>query len=308
MLITAINNIDLQNGAIHLATDWQVSDDRRFSNILIESIQDTVNLRYKIDNDVLQTEVTYYARARALLSTGYTVWSNLDVFVIDNTIDIARSEEIPTVISPPLLSIDCDPKNCKPTLFKVMARGFSTQSNALHKSTSWVVLDSNQNVLFSSIQDEVNLYDFIFTPDDIVMEDNKIYHIKVMYHSFTGDSSSLSTLTIHVNNNDKGKVVIGDLYNIDSNINNVLRAYNVPDLNIISWEITGYNNRISYPIFAIDYNIITYPTDIYACAIPSNTLDPTSSYILSVGLITDASTTMHHTLIKTIDTIVREEN
>lgn len=88
----------------HLATDWEVSDTKDFSNILLSSYQDYKNKTGIIFSDNLSTNKKYYARARGLLSTGYTRWGNIDVFSVINDTDLQPQDILPSRVSVPILS------------------------------------------------------------------------------------------------------------------------------------------------------------------------------------------------------------
>lgn len=88
----------------HLATDWEVSDVKDFSNILLSSYEDYKNKNGIIFSDNLSTNKKYYARARGLLTTGYTRWGNIDVFSVINDADLQPQDILPSRVSIPMLS------------------------------------------------------------------------------------------------------------------------------------------------------------------------------------------------------------
>lgn len=88
----------------HLATDWEVSDSINFDHILLSSYEDYKNKNGIIFSDNLNTNVKYYARARGLLTTGYTKWGNIDVFSIINDADLLPQDILPTRVSTPILN------------------------------------------------------------------------------------------------------------------------------------------------------------------------------------------------------------
>ena len=64
----------------HKATDWQISTDPEFNNILVDIVEDRDNLYYvktpirNSDGTIRSEESTLYARSRFLIGSLYTPW------------------------------------------------------------------------------------------------------------------------------------------------------------------------------------------------------------------------------------------
>ena len=63
------NNVRIQ------AMDWQVAEDETFRKIVLRSENDTKNLSSIVFTDILDPNIKWHARARALVKdSGWTVW------------------------------------------------------------------------------------------------------------------------------------------------------------------------------------------------------------------------------------------
>lgn len=101
MIILDAISLDLDKKVDHLATTWEVSDDLDFINIILRSEEDYKNKLNIIFSQNLDPNIRYYARARALLSTGWTEWGNVEVFKVINNNDLRPQDIFPTRVSIP---------------------------------------------------------------------------------------------------------------------------------------------------------------------------------------------------------------
>ena len=81
MVTLKIIDANISPGVEWLATDWILATDLLFKDIVNESLEDKVNIKSITFDDVLDPAIKYYAKARILLSTGYTIESNEDIFL-----------------------------------------------------------------------------------------------------------------------------------------------------------------------------------------------------------------------------------
>lgn len=103
MVILDAISLDLDNKVDHLATTWQVSDLPDFSNILLKSEENYKDKLTIIFSDNLDPNIKYYGRARALLSSGWTEWGNVEIFKVRNNTDLRPQDVFPTRVSIPQL-------------------------------------------------------------------------------------------------------------------------------------------------------------------------------------------------------------
>lgn len=196
MVVLRINNTDLPTGWIHSATDWQVSMSENFSTILVSSMNDSENLTSIVFNNNLELGVKYYGRARMLLNTGFTEWSNIDVFTPKDIDEVALLMDIPSIITTPTLTSNFDLNAHPRKHFTItIENGFNTLGNATHESTSWIIEDNNGKPIWASFDDKVNLLSLNV---NVNLDLNKVYRLHASIKGTNGDSSQYGTISFYV--------------------------------------------------------------------------------------------------------------
>lgn len=243
MVDLKITQLTLPSGVTHVSTDWEVSTSIVFDtdNLVNSSYLDTINLNnIMFDND-LDPGVQYYGRARALLTTGYTVWGNIDVimptYIQDNDIRV----ESPSYINVPSLTTDSIQTSHDTMLFKLIATNYNAYGTAAHDSTSWFLEDMKGNVIWQSIYN--NIYKDSIPVVGIMLKSNNIYRARAIFHGSSGDSSQISTYTFITNNYLTVK--------INSDLNTLFTAGNI---NLSFTYVPGVNT-IDVSIYAIENNL-----------------------------------------------------
>jgi len=197
MVTLRIVNLDLGPSVDHISTDWDVATDPLFEDIILTSREDKDNLRFIVFDETLDPTKKYYSRARTLLSTGYTAWGNIDTFTPYDINDIEIDIERPSLVTAPIITTDFDPNHHPLGLFNINFTGFATTTSATHESTTIIIEDINNKVVFNSIDDKYNktqlkVFNFVLLP-------NTIYRVKAYFKSTSGDYSNISTKTIVTN-------------------------------------------------------------------------------------------------------------
>lgn len=267
-----IKELALDDQVNHLATDWEVSTTLSFNNVVLRSLADYTNKLSIMFDEVLNPNIKYYARARALLSTGYTTWGNLDVFTPTSINDLSEIGDIPTRISAPVITTDSNVHGHSNTMFNINVSGFSVIGGADHSATSYFIEDLYGEVIWRRLDEEI--YKESVPVNDIILESNKIYRIKALFHSTTNDISQISTLTIHVTGDDEIELV-SFLDNVDVTVNNVLYIAPIEDAATISWEILYYNNGLTESVWSTD-------TPTVEVTLPADTLTFGNVYLLRI--------------------------
>lgn len=280
MVILRIKQLDLDNDVDHLATDWEVSDTLNFSNIVCKSHEDYQHLRGIIFNVTLDPNKKYYARARALTTNGYTIWGNLDVFTVDNTVELDKNEDLPSNVSIPIIRTKntdgyLDPNSHDTTLFKIEVSGFSVVGNAKLDSTSYWIEDIYGNVMWSSA------YNTIFKDEisvqDVILKANSVYRVKAMFHGTNNNSSQISTITIRTNGG-SGIEVATFLDHLDSSQPQEIEISTPVQPSKAKWELISYMSDYSQVIWNKE------EVNSNKVLIPANTMLPNTNYLLKVGI------------------------
>jgi len=273
MVVLRIKELAITNPADHLATDWQVSKTLAFNDIVLESLGDTDSITHKKWNDVLDPNVQYYARARALIKDrGYTHWGNLDIYHVDSVNDLTFSTELPSKVSIPTLTTDSDVSAHDVTLFKLKATGFGVLGGSSHVMTTWIIEDQDGVTIWSSADDRMNKEEIIVS--DCILEKNTLYRVRAMFKSNTGDTSQFATMSICVTSPEEVEIVTY-LNSLDPTIDNELSIFARVDITDTTWGIIAIDGRNSEVVWESSIN----DTKI---TLPANTLKSGVNYMLKV--------------------------
>lgn len=279
MVVLRIKDLNLEEGREHLATDWEVSRTLDFSNIILRSREDRINLKSIVFNEVLDPNFRYYARAAVLLNTGYSAYGNIDVFIPDHINDLNTIQDLPSKVTNPILSSSSSRSKHDSTLFHIYVTGFSSVGNSTHESTSWYIEDIFGKAVWSKLNDKLNKTS-VFV-DEVILKDSYVYRVRAVFHSSSNDSSQVATMTISVGG--------GDEVNLFEFIDHPETEYpipltisNVPGLTKVTWEVVSM-------VLDVGQIIWQEETTGNTVIIPGNVLRSASSYILRIKTnITDS--------------------
>jgi len=273
MVVLRIKELALDNPAEHIATDWQVSRTMAFNDIVLESIEDHSNVTYIKWNDVLDPNVKYYARARALLAgKGYTIWGNLDIYQTEKVNDLTFTAELPSKVSIPVLTTSSDKTAHASVLFTLSVSGYTVVGDAAHIKTSWFIEDLNGKVVWSSLNDTINKTSI--TVADTVLRNGEIYRVRAMFITNTNDKSQMATMTIQVSDVPDVEVltVLNDMNPV---ANNTLKIAALSGVNHIYAELVIVTKNTAQTIWSGNAGGV-------AVTIPANTIKKDTNYILRV--------------------------
>lgn len=178
----------------HIATSWQVSTTKNFSDVICESLNDKVHkMSKKFYYDVIPGK-KYWAACRVLTSSGWSEWSNFDMVIPKTIKDVPGREFLPSTISSPCVTTDSVREEHSPIGFTIKTKDFGTKGDATHVSTSWFIEKLSGEVVWKRMHDTINKYQIFVS--DIFLNVNSVYRIKAIFHSSSYDSSVISTYTI----------------------------------------------------------------------------------------------------------------
>lgn len=273
MVVLRIKELEIDNPENHLATDWQVSRTLAFNDIVLESIEDYSNKTYIKWNDILDPNIKYYARARALIEDkGYTIWSNLDIYETEKVNDLTFTSELPSKVSLPILTSNSPKTSHDAVLFTINATGFTVIGSSTHIKTSWFIEDFYGNVIWSRLNDHINKNSI--TIRDVVLEKGKLYRIRAMFSSNTNDNSQLATMTIRVADVDDVEL-LSYLNGMDVTVDNELKIAELEGVTNTDWEIIVFSNDNAESIW-------TQSVLGVKVTIPANVLSTNTNYILRI--------------------------
>lgn len=261
------------------AMDWQIADNYDFKNIVLRSENDTKNLSSMVFTDILDPNTKWYARARALVrDSGWTVWGNLDVMNYEQVEEVITTSTIPSRVGTPVITTSSVASNHEATMFSIFATGFTVVGNSTHAATSWFIEDLYGKLIWSDLNDTVNKTKVDFR--SMILKNNTVYRIRAMFHSSSGDVSSIPTYTIRVGSENSMELVTY-LDNVDYREDFVVKATNTNmDLEVTSatWQIVSMTNNYAEIIF----NKTTEGASYGTVTIPANLLVDDTNYLLKV--------------------------
>lgn len=233
------NQLQLKDDATHIRTLFELSDTMNFSNIIRRS--DSAENKHAVLFDIdLDPNVKYYARAQALLSTGWTKYSNLDIVEVRlSGLTGYMNSILPSKISTPILSTNSTQGEHSLTNFVIEATGFNRVGTSKHNKTIYFITDKHNNLLWYRISEiELNKIEV----NDLILEEDDIYKINAIFGSSSYDHSQVASMTI-VTGGNKNLYLLSDTSHYrGSNI--VLDFMMVPGMTNIYYEIFEHSDNI----------------------------------------------------------------
>lgn len=276
MIYLHLSDLLLTPPVTHTSTDWQVARDLQFTQIEVESIGDVNNLTSKMFDNALDPELKYYARARLLLSTGYTAWSNIDIFTPQDIIDESVHMSLPSIVTLPVISITNNGIDVPLYSTSVSIVSVNSYGAAKHEATSYILEDIDNNVVWSLLQ-STDYKLGVDIPAD-VMAPNSVYRMRIIIHTDSSDTSQVVTTTFKTESRTVGLIMTGT-DNVDSTVDLSVDVATENGATGINATLYAYINRVmtqvnTYVGSGVNSNIIL---------IPAADLKPATKYILRVN-------------------------
>ena len=293
MIILRLNNITLEPGVTHDATDWEVSDVLDFSNIIVSSIADTNFLTLRLFKYVGDANTQLYARAKPKLSTGYTQYVNLDVTIVEDVYEPVDTLDIPSVVSVPIITTDSNYNNHVPTLFNINLTGYGVDGDATLEATTWLITNLKGEIIWRNEYDRVNKTSLLFK--DKILEIDNVYIIKAMFHSTSGDTSQVGSYIINVPTVDNVSIT-SELYYFDPRITNNINIASSILINGTRLKFFLHTSEGLEEVASLENLVNPRSFDL-----PANTLDTDLSYTvgLSVRNISNVWSNFKYELLST---------
>ncbi len=274
MLILRLNSFDIASGDEHVATIWQVSEEREdFSEIFIETAEDPDNLLIKIFNKQTTQGRKYYARARIVTrDAGLSVWSNIDLEIADNIDNSELQVHEPKRVRPPEFIIDdINANNYNHTCFTMRLKKQKLSSTTGLIATTWMIRDEEGKLVFISERNTVDLFDIFVTN---ILEQRRVYTLEAQYHYANNDNSMIGGITVYTSKSNFTDFIPRT---IDGS-GNVSGTYNNGTLEL--------NIELDVPVNATDTIIEIYKDDILQTTIHATEYHATDLTYDKNGIIT----------------------
>ncbi len=257
---TVANGTDTQ-----ASSNWELATDSGFTNIVQQSLNDTVNLSsWSVSN--LAVGTAYYVRVQYMGSSGlFSNWSNASVFYTE-------AINTPSIISPSNNAIINNIEYIFLSSAFTVTNGTDTQA-----ASNWeIAIDSGfTNIAFSSMNSTTNLTSWTVTG---LVEDT-VYYVRVQYISIANVISSWSpTITFStenistptITNPTNGSTINSSSYTIQSSSfsmssgtdtqvsSNWELATDSGFTNIVQQSLNDYSNLISWTVGGLLVNTTYY--------------------------------------------------
>jgi len=278
MTILFIPKPDIPKKLTHDTTDWDIATSPLFGDddIVASSRDDDVNLTSIIFDIDLDTDKTYYSRARVVCDNAVFEWSKTDILKPTDFIKVAFNHAIPSMVMRPTISVDFDPMNFPSSLFTISTTDISTTSNAEHESSSYIIEDLSGKPEYVKLEDRGNLTSK--TISEIKLEEGMPYVLKASHKATSNDSSDFASQLVYVRNI---KEIILKSPTDDPSIED---GYNVNIAPIDSYE-KMYVNLIAVGYGPIK-NVYSGESEELNLVIPRDkfNLETTKSFMLSIDV------------------------
>lgn len=271
-----ISDLDLPSDVVVEAVDWQVATDEQFSDIVVESMYDRENLTSIVFFTELDPGIDYHARARVFLNpSGYTAWSDIDMFTPRDINDIDATLDLPTRVTLPTLTTDSDAMNHAITMFTLSVSGYSVIGNATLDSVTWVIEDVDGEVIWRSINNKFNLSEI--TVADLILDSGAVYRVRAIFNSSTGDSSQVATTTISTID-DENLDLISPLVAVVPLADLNLELIPHPDITSIEYELYV----IDQGVYELVWSDVKTSGDVFKTTVPGVHITTTTRYMLKI--------------------------
>lgn len=167
---------------------------------------------------------------------------------------------------------EIDPSIHDLTLFEIWVDGFEVIGNASLKATSYWIEDTDGNVIWKSLVDNVNRNKI--KVQDLILKSDKTYRIRAVFHTNSNDVSQIATYTITTTGCDKIKLISYlDQVPYDKNVD--LQLEWVEGINLVKWEILQHSLGIIKSVWKSETTTIIN-------RIPAGVLSVNSNYLLRI--------------------------
>lgn len=296
MVALIINKLDLDPGVEWLYSDFEIARDSTFKkeSLALWSYRNSKNKVCMLFDEALDPNIKWYARARVMLSTGITAWTNVDVFQPEILDDIDLNTIIPSRVSTPIVTTNFPPDTHAPIMFTINAGKYVALGNNEHISTSYVIEDLSGKVIWYLLKDEINKYSI--DVNNIILKAGQVYRIKVMFHALSGDTSQFGCLTIRISDN-KNIALLTYLDEIDNSEDVPIELSRLTNIErpTIKWEIISLVDNIS----SVIWSTTTDGDNYNKIVIPKYTLKHNENFILKL-VVTDLENEVRYITFRTV--------
>ena len=298
MLVLRLRNIDTTNNTDWIYTNWEIATAKNFerSKIIFSEYEDRVNKSSKFVEMTLNPGTKYYARAQVVTNKGAHKWTNLDVWTHKAFDDVENQSDLPSRVNSPDITTDSIVNDHVPTGFYIICKEFAAIGDATHAATSYWIETLDGKVVWKNLLNEISKSKILV--NDIILDNNKVYRIKAVFHASSGDSSQIATNTIYVNgkSTDANVIRLGkSIVNADFvslSIDTTLNPYK--NAKEVAIKIMAFNNGRGVTAYE---TVTKFDTPPYAVSIPMEKVKRNTIYLVMIKY--DIENNWKHMVINT---------
>lgn len=157
MILAKLNKWDDTTGLAHASTSWQLANDEAFTDLVHSVEKSTTMLNLYYSTVEVPRDTTYYIRAKRIFDDGSEAgWcDSIKVTNIEQSYSNMLLGKDPT-ITQPFVYVTEDAVRSSSEHLTVTTSQFQSNTDT-HAATHWFVYDQNDKILYSNVDDTVNL-------------------------------------------------------------------------------------------------------------------------------------------------------
>lgn len=179
-------------------TTWEISSTKDFTTLVASSVNDTKNLTSIVFEELdIDYGREYYGRARVLIKgRGWNVYNNVCVITKERKSNVIEENMLPTITPTPKVVLKykeevCDIDLVPTTDFTIELQVDEPIGIGKVNRYSYYILDQYGTVIWKRTKVETTSVKM----DDMMLDDGKLYILKVCSYSTTNEVSELGSLT-----------------------------------------------------------------------------------------------------------------
>jgi len=261
----------------HIATNWWIYEDEALTQVVKESLNDTVNLTTKIfDDSDLDPDKTYYAVAQELFETYDAEPSQASILRVKDNSSLVVNKDLPAAMPAPSPQILLDANNAPANFIPISIPPVQSDSDAYCVAVDIVITDQEGRVYYKELKSNAVTGKVIETAG---LEPGKLYILAITQYASNGDVTPIGRTYFFVKDIKEFEVVRApDPKSLADDEPYVLQLDLDPSLNLSSVTVDIYGiygkelNKLTTVTsdtlaIVIDKSVFTDPYDTYMFAI-----------------------------------------
>lgn len=211
-----LNNLELPPSVEILYTSWLVTLVSTGEEVYYIE-EDYDNLTSKVFNNVFEIGKKYSVTMNMVRTDGPTVHTTPLEILIEANEDIYNTYPMPSVVDTPLVSLNHSMDGIPTNLIEFIGSDISVLGNAVIDKSDWWLTNDNNDVIWTSLNDEVNRQSIIVS--GVELNPNRVYTMHLVYTGTNNDKSGVGNITF--------KPANLSMLDIDGDLNSVYYGFDL---------------------------------------------------------------------------------